>query len=190
MLVAGQASPPPPVTPAAKPKPPQAGQPMNPVATAVHFRSAEFDALRGDNAGVNAHVTAMSKDFLRSARMPDPTRPIDHEMARSTARHIDGVRSAVWMDQANLIVMVDGAKYRNADMIDAVCVALETLGDTLAVVVNVQDVTATSTDGATTLSRNCQLPDGQRALLQAKKQVDVVSPELRAAFKAQQKSNW
>jgi hypothetical protein len=71
-------------------------------------------------------------------------------------------------------------------MIDRVCVALEPLGDTLAVVVNLQDATAKNGDEAMTLSRNCQLPEGQRAFLQAKRQVDVVSPELRAQFKDQQ----
>jgi hypothetical protein len=48
-------------------------------------------------------------------------------------------------------------------MIDRVCVALEPLGDTLAVVVNLQDATAKNGDEAITLSRNCQLPEGQNA---------------------------
>ena len=82
--------------------------------------------------------------------------------------------------------MVEGSQYRSMVMIDQVCVALEPLGDTLAVVVNVQDVTAQHADGATTLSRNCQLPEGQRAFLQRKRQVDVVAPEVRAQFKDQQ----
>lgn len=37
--------------------------------------------------------------------------------------------------------MVGDARHRSMDMIDQVCLALEPLGDTLAVVVNVQDVT-------------------------------------------------
>ncbi|MEO8460371.1 MAG: hypothetical protein ABI451_07575, partial [Dokdonella sp.] len=67
-----------------------------------------------------------------------------------------------------------------------VCLALEPLGDTLAVVVNVQDVTAHTPDGATTLSRNCQLQEGERAFLQKKREIDAVSAGLRDTFKKQQ----
>jgi hypothetical protein len=37
-----------------------------------------------------------------------------------------------------------------------------------------------------TLSRNCLLPVGERALMQEKRQVDVIAPELREAFKREQ----
>ena len=124
--------------------------------------------------------------FARSARLPDVNRPIDHEAARAAVRLLAGVRSAIWLDQTNFVVMVNGAELRSMDMIDRVCLALEPLGDTLAVVVNLQDVTAKDPDAAMTLSRNCQLAEGQRAILQAKRQVDVVAPELRRTFKAQQ----
>lgn len=83
--------------------------------------------------------------------------------------------------------MVGGQKYRGMDMIDRICVCLEPLGDTLGVVVNLQDATAKNGDEATTLSRNCQLPEGQRALMQAKRQVDVVAPDVREQFKEMQK---
>ena len=79
--------------------------------------------------------------------------------------------------------MVDGAKHHNMAMIDTVCLALEPLGDTLAILVNIQYVTATTPDGATTLSRNCQLPEGQRAFMQKNREVDVVSGELHETFK-------
>ncbi|MFM2288983.1 MAG: hypothetical protein RL684_2126, partial [Pseudomonadota bacterium] len=46
-------------------------------------------------------------------------------------------------------------------------------------VVNVQDATAKNGDEAITLSRNCQLPEGERAFMQAKRQVDVGAPEVR-----------
>ncbi len=82
--------------------------------------------------------------------------------------------------------MVAGSRYRSMETINRVCLALEPLGDTLAVVVNLQDVTATTFEGADTLSRNCQLAEGQRALLQTKRQVDVLDPELRRVFQAQQ----
>ncbi|MGH8184084.1 MAG: hypothetical protein ACREPH_10550 [Rhodanobacteraceae bacterium] len=89
------------------------------------------------------------------------------------------------MDQTNLIVMVGGAGYRNMQTIDRVCNALAPLGDTLAVVVNVQDGTATTSQGADTLSRNCQLPEGERALLQHKRKIDVLDPTTRRVFEAQ-----
>jgi hypothetical protein len=125
-------------------------------------------------------------EFLRQAQIADASRPIDHESARAAAKNLHGVRTALWLDRANFVVMVNGEQYRTMAMIDQVCVALEPLGDTLAVVVNVQDVTATKPDGATTISRNCQLPEGQRAFMQGRREVDVVSREVRGQFKDQQ----
>jgi hypothetical protein len=151
--------------------PQQAGQPVNPYAVTGHIAGARVAALVGDSRGAEAHVNAIAHDLARSTRIPDVTRPIDHEAARAAVRPLPGVRSAVWLDAANFVVMVDGAHHRSTDMIDRVCLALEPLGDTLTVVVNLQDVTAKEPDAAMTLSRNCQLPEGQRAFLQAKRQV-------------------
>jgi hypothetical protein len=167
-------------------RPQQAGEPLNPYVAASHIASARVDALTGNTRGAQAHVNALARDLTRSARLPDTTRPIDHEAVRAAVRPLAGVRSAIWLDAANLVVMVDGPQHRSMAMIDRVCLALEPLGDTLAVVVNLQDVGAKNPDAATTLSRNCQLPEGQRALLQANRQVDVVAPALRRTFKAQQ----
>ena len=167
-------------------KPPRAGEPVNPYVTAAHLVAARADAALGNARGAQKHVEAIAHDVSRSARIIDVSRPIDHEAARAAVRPLTGVRSAIWLDNANLAIMVDGSRYRTMAMIDTVCSALDPLGDTLAVVVHLQDATATSADGAATLSRNCQLPEGERALLQAKRKIDVVSPELRSAFKAQQ----
>ncbi|HET9818605.1 MAG TPA: hypothetical protein VFP92_05515 [Rhodanobacteraceae bacterium] len=60
------------------------------------------------------------------------------------------------------------------------------MGDTLAVVVNVQDVTATTSESVDAVSRNCQLPEGQRAFLQPRRQIEALDPATRRAFKAQQ----
>lgn len=166
--------------------PQQAGQPLDPYVTAGRVARARADLLVGDTRAAKAQVDAIAHDMLRSARVPDVARPIDHERARAAVRPLSGVRSAIWLDQADLAVMVDGAEYRNMAMLDRVCRALEPLGDTLAVVVHVQDATAKTADSATTLSRNCQLPAGQLAFLQRKREIDVVSPDLRRAFKAQQ----
>lgn len=171
---------------AEKRKPEQAGHRVNPYRTAGHIAAARASVAVGNTDAAEQHIMAVATDFTRSARMPDVYRPIDRESARTAVRGIPGVRSSTWMDRENLIVMVDGQRHRSMAMIDDVCLVLEPLGDTLAVVVNVQDVSATTADDATTLSRNCQLPEGQRAFMQQKRQVDVVSRELRDTFKKQQ----
>jgi len=165
---------------------PQAGQPLNPVVTATHIAAARVDAMAGDARGAQAHVEAIAHDVMRSARVPDVGRPIDHEAARAAVRLLSGVRSAIWLDPANLAVMVDGASNRTMATVDRACDAIAPLGDTLAVVVHVQDAAATTADAAATLSRNCQLPAGELAFMQKKRAIDVVSPDLRGAFKAQQ----
>jgi len=135
---------------------------------------------------MQGHIEAMHKDMMRSMHLADPSRRIDHEAARAAVRPLPGVQSAVWIDNANLLVMVGGSQYRSMTTIDNVCLALEPLGDTLSVVVNVQDVMATTSEGADTLSRNCQLRAGERAMFQQKRQVDVLDPEVRRTFRAQQ----
>lgn len=172
---------------AEEPRPQQAGQPVNPYATAGHIAGARAALLTGNQQAAQEHVDAMARDFSRSIRLRDVSRPIDREAARATVRPMQGARSVIWLDADNLVVMVNGQQYRDMDMIDRICVVLEPLGDTLGVVVNLQDVNARNGDEATTLSRNCQLPEGERALLQARRQVDVVAPEVREQFKKMQK---
>ena len=165
---------------------PQQAGPTNPLVTAGHLAGAEIAGLTCDQRAVQGHVEAMHKDMMRSMHLPDPSRRIDHEAARAAVRPLQGVQSAVWIDNANLLVMVGGGQYRSMATIDHVCLALEPLGDTLAVVVNVQDVMATTSEGADTLSRNCQLGAGERALFQQKRQVDVLDPAVRTVFREQQ----
>ena len=171
---------------AEKPRPQQAGQPVNSYATAGHILGARAAVVAGDTRAAQQHINAMANDFTRSARIRDVRRPVDHEAARVAVRPLAGIRSSVWIDADNLLVMVDGQKFRNMDMIDRVCLSLEPLGDTLGVVVNLQDVAARNGDEAETLSRNCQLPEGQRAFMQTKRQVDAISPEVREQFKKMQ----
>lgn len=169
-------------------RPEQAGQPVNPYTTAGHLAAMDLAALTGDQRAVRAHAQAAQRDMLRSMRLPDASLPIDHEAARTAVRPLPGVRSSAWVDRSNLLVLVAGSRYRSMDTIDRICLALEPLGDTLAVVVNLQDVAATTPEGADTLSRNCQLAEGERAVLQPKRQMDVVDPELRRVFRAQQRA--
>lgn len=168
------------------PRPQQAGQPINPWTTAGHLAAIDAAAMAGDQRAMQAHADAVQKDIRRSMRLPDPARPIDHEAARAAVRPLPGVISSAWIDRSNLLVLVNGSHYRSNNTLDRICLALEPLGDTLAVVVNLQNVKATTSEGADTLSRNCQLADGERALGQPRRQVDALDPELRRAFRAQQ----
>src|SRR5687768_3474922 len=84
---------------AEQPRPQQAGQPVNPVKLAGHLHAARVAAVTGNSKAAEAHITAVATDLTRSARMPDPHRPIDHEAARAAVRPIDGVRSSLWLDR-------------------------------------------------------------------------------------------
>ena len=117
-------------------------------------------------------------------RLADPARPIDREAARAIARALPGVRSAVWIDRGNLLVRVEGAALRTQQTIDELCYRLEPLGDTLAVVVHLQDAAPTSRAGMDTLSRNCQLAPGDHAMLQRDRRMDVLDPAVRAEHEA------
>lgn len=109
---------------------------------------------------------------------------MDRESARQAARRIDGVRSVAWIDRENLFVIVTTNAARSYQTIDAICLELESLGDTLGVVVNLQSGAAINGDDLEILSRNCQLAPGDRAFLQAKRQIDVIPSEIRAQHRA------
>jgi hypothetical protein len=147
-------------------RPQQAGQGTNPLTTAGHLAGVEVAGLSGDQRAMQAHINAMHKNLMRDMHLADASRRIDHEAARAAVRPLQGVQSAVRIDNANLLVLVGGSQYRSLATVDNVCLALEPLGDTLSVVVNVQDVMATTSEGADTLSRNCQLGAGERAMFQ------------------------
>lgn len=165
---------------------PSAQRATSPLTTARHLASIEAAGLTGDQLAMRAHVDAMHKDMMRDMHLADPSRPINPEAARAAVRPLPGVQSVVWIDRSNLLVLVGGNQYRSMTTIDRICRSLEPLGDTLSVVVNVQDVLATTSEGADTLSRNCQLGAGERAMFQRKRQVDVLDPEVRGVFRGQQ----
>jgi hypothetical protein len=157
-----------------------------PLWVARHVAGARMAALTDNQKALQGHVDAISKGVLRDAHIPDPTRPMPHEAARTRVMQVAGVRSATWIDHDNLLVLVGGAQYRDMAMVDRICGTLAPLGDTLGVVVNVQDVTATTSAGADAVSRDCQLPEGQRAFLQRKRQIEALDPKTRRTFEAQQ----
>lgn len=137
-------------------------------------------AFVGDRAAVQRQMQGMQEDIRKSMKLPDPARRIDHESARAAVRDIPGIRSVVWVDQENLVAMVDRNDLRSQQTIDAICLQLEPLGDTLGVVVNLQSAAGRTGGELEVLSRNCQLAPGDRAFMQRKRQLDVVSTEVRA----------
>ena len=165
-------------------KPQQAGQPLDPVELAARIAASRAAVAVGDQRTVEANLQAIAEDYRKAIKLADPARSVDRESARQAARRIDGVRSVAWIDRENLFVIVSSNPARSYATIDAICLELESLGDTLGVVVNLQSGAATNGDDLEILSRNCQLAPGDRALLQAQRQVDVIPGEIRVQHRA------
>lgn len=164
--------------PPAEARPEQAGQPMNPFRTAGQFASIRRSAMVGDQQGIQDGLMAMNEDFRKAIKLADPGRRVDHEAARAALRDMDGLASVVWIDRENLFVLVERNELRSQAMIDAICIRLEPLGDTLGVVVNLQSTAARNGAEQATLSRNCQLQAGDRAFMQREREVDVVPADI------------
>ena len=165
-------------------RPQQAGQPLDPVVTAGHMAAMRVASMTGNQQAARQNFNAMHQDLMRAMKLADASRPIDREAARGIARALPGVRSANWIDRHNLLLRVDSAGLRSQQTIDDLCIRLEPLGDTLAVVVHVQNAAATNRDQMDTLSRNCQLAPGDHALFQRERTVDALDPEVRAQHRA------
>lgn len=164
--------------------PQKAGQPLNPLSTALKVAGVHAAALAGDQQAVHAGVQGITDDFKRSIKLADPARAVDREKAREVAKTVPGVRSVVWFDRENLFAIVEQNEQKSYKTIDAVCLKLEPLGDTLGVVVNLQSGAARNGDELEILSRNCQLEPGDRAFMQKERQIDVIDPEIRKQHKA------
>ena len=130
------------------------------------------------------NVNAMADDMRRAMKVPDANRPIHRETARTIARAMPGVRSANWLDRHNLMVRVEGAHLRTFQTIDTLCWQLEPHGDTLGVVVHLQNTAPRNRDEMDTLSRNCQLAEGDEARFVRQHQVNALDPALRAQHRA------
>ena len=165
-------------------KPQQAGQPVDPVELAARIVATRAAAAVGDQQAVEANMQAIGEDFRKAIKLADPARAVDRESARQAARRVPGVRSVAWIDRENLFIIVSRNDTRSYATIDAICLELESLGDTLGVVVNLQSGAATNGDDLEILSRNCQLAPGDRALLQVERQVDVIPGVTRAQHRA------
>jgi hypothetical protein len=80
--------------------------------------AARLAAVTGDQAALQRNAKAMSEDMRRAMKLPDATRPIDHEAARLIARAMPDVVSAAWLDRSNFLVRVAGAQARSERTID------------------------------------------------------------------------
>lgn len=167
---------------------PQAGQPLDPLATAGRIAAIPGAALVGNQDAVRQQMEGFSDDYRRSINLADPARAVDREGARIAARSVAGVRSVVWVDRDNLLAIVERNEQRSEHTIDAVCRQLESLGDTLGVVVNLQSGAAQTGDELEILSRDCQLTGNERALFQSRRKLDVIPPEIRRQHRGQQTS--
>ena len=172
--------------PRPQPQPQQAGKPLEALTLAARIAAMDAAAISGDQQAIQQNLAAFQEDYRQSLKLADPARRIDRESARSAARRIDGVRSVAWLDHDNLLAIVARNDQRSYQTIDAICLELEPLGDTLGVVVNLQSGAAVTGDELEVLSRNCQLAPGERGLLQADRQIDVIAPEVRAQHRAAQ----
>jgi len=99
---------------------------------------------------------------------------------------VEGVRSVAWVDAANLFVIVERNALKTERTINRICVALEPLGDTLGVVVNLQSGEARNAAELQLLVRNCQLAFGDRAFAQDRRDGNVVSDAIWAQHEANQ----
>lgn len=166
---------------------PQAGKPLDSLGTAASLATIRMAALTGDEEAVQREFREMHNGLMRSMKVPDPRRKIDREVARTATRDVRGVRSVVWIDRDNLLVLVEDAAARSQDTINEVCYQLEMLGDSLAVVVNLQNANARDGDELEILVRNCQLAPGDRAFAQQNRLVDAIDPAIRAQHEANQR---
>ncbi|HWS40869.1 MAG TPA: hypothetical protein VN247_06230 [Arenimonas sp.] len=157
---------------------------MNQTELAGNLAKVRLAAITGDQKAVQENMHEINENFRKSIKLVDPARAVDREQARVLAKSIEGVRSAVWLDRENLFAIVERNEQKSYETIDAICMKLEPLGDTLGVVVNLQSGFATNGDELETLSRNCQLAPGDRAMLQKNRQIDVIPPEIREQQKA------
>ncbi|KRB07189.1 hypothetical protein [Lysobacter sp. Root690] len=169
---------------AAPPKPERAGEPLDAAKTAERLVKMRAQAFAGDQQGLQKNLEGLNHDVSRSIRLADQARKVDRENARVAAKSVKGVNSVVWIDGENLLALVNQNTQRSYDTIDAICTQLEPLGDTLGVVVNLQSRAARTGDELEILSRNCQLPPGERAMAQRNRQIDVLPPEVRAQHRA------
>ena len=169
-----------------EPKPQRSGEPVSGAQFLGRVAVTTAAAAAGQQDVVHNQMLGMADDFRRSFKLADPARAVDRETARQATRSVEGVRSVAWVDAANLFVIVERNALKTERTIDRICVALEPLGDTLGVVVNLQSGEARNAAELQLLVRNCQLAFGDRAFAQDRRDRNVVSDAIWAQHEANQ----
>ena len=184
VLVACSREPPPPLPKwRLEPPVPPAGQADVPDAVSEPDRTARYLAAPpGGAQPTHTSLGELRDRFRATLAQREASRPIDREAARAAARTVRGVRSAVWVDNDNLLVLVDSNGRRSHQTIDELCYQLQPLGDTASVVVNLQSTAARNPGELEILARGCQLAPGDSAA--RARRLDVLDPEVRAQYEA------
>lgn len=132
----------------------------DPASAAHHMSAIRAATAAGDDAAVRAGVDAMNTASRQTMRLMDPGRAVDREAARAAVQQLPGVRAAGWIDRTRLLVVATRDDAGAEAMIDTVCRRLEPLGDTVGVVVSVQD--AATSGLPREASRSCRLAPGEQ----------------------------
>jgi hypothetical protein len=131
----------------------------DPVSAERHMGAIRAAAVAGDDEAMHAGVDAMNTASRQAMRLIDPGRTVDREAARVAVQQLSGVRAAGWIDRTRLLVVTAGDGRAAEAMIATVCRRLEPLGDTVGVVVSVQD---TAAGPLRETSRGCRPLPGER----------------------------
>lgn len=90
----------------------------------------------------------------RASSTPAMSRSIDRDAARAAVRPLAGVRNVFWLDDDDLVVVVERGQAGAVEMIGTVCSVLAPLGDSAAVIVDLQQATSKKASDPI-LSRTC-----------------------------------
>jgi hypothetical protein len=167
---------------------PKRAEPLDPVRVAGRMAMVQAASVAGDQEEVNRQMSGFQDEIRQAMRLPNPSQRIDPEAGRSAVKVMPGVHSVAWLDRDNLLAIVEDERLRSQRTIDAICIQLEPLGDTLGVIVNLRTRAAHRPEERGALSRNCQLAPGEVALFQKKRKDYDPPPEIVAAFRASQKA--
>lgn len=130
-------------------------------SVAHHMGAIRAATAAGDDTAMRAGVDAMNAASRQAMRLVDPGRAVDREAARATVQQLPGVRAAGWIDRTRLLVVTARDDAGAEAMIETVCLRLEPLGDTVGVVVSVQDGATGGRPRET--SRGCRSAPGEQA---------------------------
>lgn len=169
-----------------EPKPERAGQPVSGAEFIARTAATAAASAAGQDGIARDQLNAMVDDHRRAIKLADPARAVNREQAREVARGVEGVRSVAWVDAANLYVIVERNAQKTERTIDRICVALEPLGDTLGVVINLQSGEAQTAAELQLLVRNCQLAVGDHAFLHDRRDRNVVPDAIWSQHEANQ----